>query len=120
MSSAMAIPPSFQAIAEPRELCTGWVLALRRPGFEFTPILLGKLATFLALRQDAVAAFAFLVPFAPTLPDDPTLLATAQELVRQEIMAGRVADRQERTFEYRNGAFREVHAPRWWVAVLHD
>lgn len=95
----------------------------RQPGFEFTPVLLGKIASFLLVSPDQrLASVAFMYPLLALL-DDPTiteeqLLGTAIETISSLIDKQLVSDRHEATFEYREGAWRQVCDPLWWVPTF--
>lgn len=92
----------------------------RQPGFEYTPVLLGRIASFLVCAPgDTLAVFAFMVPLLPDaagpLPDDAALLAAATGVIRATIDQGTLPAQFEATYEYRNGNYKPVNDPRWWV-----
>ena len=90
----------------------------RPPGFEFTPGLLGKITTYIVVPPEArIRVFAFMYSFlAASEPDEDRLAAEVLALIEDQIPAGATST-QDRTFEYREGEWREVSAPRWWVSV---
>ena len=92
----------------------------RRPGFEFTPIMLGKIASFIIQGDDGrIAVFAFMYSMLLALEGEPiqedALLAHAVETIQGRIDAARVGNRQELTFEYAGETFVEVTDARWWI-----
>lgn len=98
----------------------GHALYRRKPGFEYTPILLGRIASFLVRGPDEhLAVFAFMVPFLDAPPDgaatDGALLDAAAAVIRATIDRGVLPDRLERTHEHRSGRYVAVANPRWWV-----
>jgi hypothetical protein len=98
----------------------GFQIYLRQPGFEFTPVMLGKVASFVVRGRDgATAACAFmyslLITLDGTVIDEGELLAAAVAVIKGQIEAGRISDERDLTFEYRENAFREVTSPRWWI-----
>jgi len=100
----------------------GHEIYLRQPGFEFTPVMLGKVASYLVAWAEGLTAFAFMYPLLAQV-DEPgfseeRLLERAVELIELWIEEDRLQNRSEVTFEYRGGAFVEVTDPRWWVKVL--
>lgn len=92
---------------------------LRSPGFEFTPMGLQKIASFLIQDSSGgvtVAAFAYSVlALLETRISEDLLLSQAIELLEGVIEDGQVRDRQDSTYEYRNGAFVTVTKPPWWL-----
>jgi hypothetical protein len=100
----------------------GHEIYLRQPGFEFTPVMLGKVASFLVGWTDGLAVFAFMYPMLAQVEEqdfsEERLLQQAAELIELWIDEERIQNRSEFTFEYRGGAFVEASDPRWWVKVL--
>ncbi len=100
----------------------GHELYLRDPGFEFTPVMLGKVASFLVRWEGRLTAVAFMYPLLAPLEEpglsEERLLDQAVQLIERLIDEDRLPNRSELTFEYRGGAFVEVSDPRWWVKVL--
>lgn len=100
----------------------GHEIYLRQPGFEFTPVMLGKVASFLVGWTDGLAVFAFMYPMLAQLDEqdfsEERLLQQAAELIERWIDEERIQNRSECTFEYRGGTFVEASDPRWWVKVL--
>lgn len=93
----------------------------RRPGFEYTPVMLGKIASYVVTWAggDAVCAFMYSLLDARggAPPDEAALLADAVRAIEARIDAGALAPRADATYEYRDGRFVEVRAPRWWISV---
>jgi len=91
----------------------------RQPGFEFTPMLLGRIASFLVRwGDDGLAVYAFMVPLLEAgAVDEERLLGEARRLIERRIAAGGPGDREERTFEYRGDRYVEVAEPRWWIGT---
>ena len=105
-----------------REIGThaGWTMYQRMPGFEFTPITLGKIASYLVRHDDGQAAVvAFMYPLLDALDGEPAdedaLMADAIETIRSRLDTRALPNRGDLTFERRDGAWIEVAAPRWWV-----
>jgi hypothetical protein len=100
----------------------GHEIYLRKPGFEFTPVTLLKIASFLVrgpTGQLAVFAFAYSLldeverePF-----DEDALLDSAVRLSEAMIDASEIEDRTDRTFRYRSGQWEEVENPDWWISA---
>jgi len=94
----------------------------RRPGFEFTPVILGKIASFLVRAPDgALSGFAFMYPLLDAIDaevNEDALLADALALITRAIDAGDITAWRDRTFERRAGAWVEIDEPRWWVSVM--
>ena len=101
----------------------GYEIHQRQPGFEFTPGLLGKIASFLLRGTDGrLANVAFMYSFL-VLIDDPTiqeeqLLAMAVETINGLIDQQVITDQYEATFEYREGSWVEINNPRWWIPTF--
>ncbi len=91
----------------------------REPGFEFTPVLLGRIASFLARPPAANATvYAFMVPMlAPDAFDDERLLTEALRTVTSAIDAAAPHAGRDCTYEWRDGAFVAVDDPRWWIGI---
>jgi len=92
----------------------------RQPGFEFTPVMLGKIASFVALTPDKrYTVFAFMYSMLAGLNGadirEDRLLAEALQVIETTIDQAPIGKRQELTFEYRDAAWVEVSAPRWWI-----
>lgn len=98
----------------------GYEIRRRMPGFEFTPVLLGKISSYLVFdTSGSSGAFAFMYRFSTLRreaePDEAYLAQMAVETIKQAIQAPqRVAD-TDRTFELRDGRWTEVERPAWWV-----
>ncbi len=97
----------------------------RDPGFEFTPMLLGKVASFLVTwpeNQVLVCAFmyALLDTLAGETSDETVLLARAIETITAWLDDHEPHHRAELTFELRDGRYEEVAAPRWWIPTSHE
>jgi hypothetical protein len=100
----------------------GFQIYLRQPGFEFTPVMLGKIASFIVRSADgttAVCAFMYslLLTLDGTEIDEGELLAMAVAMIKAQIDAGRISDKRDVTFEYHDSGFREVVSPRWWIST---
>lgn len=98
----------------------GYEIYQRKPGFEFTPITLGKIASFIVQGKDGsitVCAFMYsmLIALEGESIQEDELLAHAVATIERHIDEGRIGNRQELTFEYRHGAFVETSSPRWWI-----
>ncbi len=97
-------------------------LYLRDPGFEFTPVMLAKVASFI-VRDDAGSwtLCAFMYSLLAALDgvdiDEAALLDAAAGEIITRIDNQTLVHRGELTFEHRDGAFVEVLAPRWWVTT---
>lgn len=99
-----------------------FAIYLRQPGFEYTPVMLAKIASYIARRDDGHwAVFAFMYSLLAQLDgaslDEEALLEAAIETIKARLDAGQPGHRAELTFEFRSGAYREVIAPRWWIAT---
>ena len=95
----------------------------RKPGFEFTPILLGKIASFLVQAPDGgVASFAFMYSMLLVLNSEDIreeqLLADALRRIEELIEQGTVSSYQDKTMEYHSGTWVEVSEPRWWISTM--
>ena len=100
----------------------GATIFQRQPGFEYTPVLLGRIASFLVQRDDGQwVAVAVLVPFLdgrrPVARDDAALLAQAVRRIEALLETGRLWARPDWTFVYRDGDYVEVVDPPWWIPV---
>jgi hypothetical protein len=98
----------------------GYEIYQRKPGFEFTPITLGKIASFIVRDNDgSVAVFAFMYSMLTALEgesiDEDKLSADAVVMIQKYIDAGRAGNHQESAFEYKHGAYVEAISPRWWI-----
>jgi len=104
------------------ETCNGYEIYRRKPGFEFTPISLGKIASFIVRGPGGsvtVAAFMYSMPAA--LEDEKIqeagLLKDAVHIIEDVIDREEVTRRRDLTFEYHGGAWIEVSGPRWWIST---
>lgn len=93
---------------------------LRDPGWEFTPVMLGKVASFIVRRDDGEwALFAFMYSMLLQLDgidtDESKLLNQALETIAGTLDSDAWTPRVERTFEYRPDCFTEVEDPHWWT-----
>ena len=93
---------------------------LRSPGFEFTPMGLQKIASFLVQDSSgavSVVAFAYsvLTSLRKTPLSEEALLSQAVEVIKRSIEATQLRDRQDYPYEYRDGAFVAVVRPGWWL-----
>ncbi|MFI5387370.1 MAG: hypothetical protein ACHQ50_14770 [Fimbriimonadales bacterium] len=94
---------------------------LRNPGFEFTPMSLRKIASFICSTIDQRAVFAFsysMLDFTNVedLPD-MKLLEEATGVIQDFIDERPIEDRQEYTYELRGTGFQPVRNPKWWIKV---
>ena len=91
----------------------------RQPGFEFTPITLGKVASFLVQGPDGgVTVHAFLYSLLAELEapvDEGRLLAEALAVIREAIASPADDAAGDRTYEHHDGRFVAVREPRWWI-----
>ncbi len=100
----------------------GAEIYLRNPGFEFTPMSLRRIASFICSTlegQLAVLAFSYsMLDFTNVaeLPD-AELLQEATGVIQDLIDGGAIEDRQEYTYEFRGAGFQQVRDPRWWIKV---
>jgi len=98
----------------------GCQISQRLPGFEFTPMMLGKIASFIATTAGGeITVFAFMYSLLQQLEgeaiDEDVLLADAVSTIEDKIAAGGIGHHQERTFEYRADTYVEVTNPPWWI-----
>lgn len=105
----------------------GFTVYRRKPGFEFTPMTLGKIASFLIVGpKGTVAVAAFFYSMLDALEngdgndvmDEAFLLEEARQQVEDEIARGSAHHRADLTFEWRTGAWTAIAAPRWWISVF--
>ena len=91
----------------------------RPPGFEFTPGLLGKISTYVVLAPNGgLWVFAFMYSFlVASEAAEERLAGEALDLIEGQIPAAVGSSEADRTFEYREGGWREVPSPGWWVSV---
>lgn len=92
----------------------------RLPGFEFTPILLGKIASYIVQAPDGqCTVFAFMYPllaaWAGDAIDEGRLLADAVRTIERAIAAPRLGIRRDFTYEYHADRYAEVEQPAWWI-----
>lgn len=98
----------------------GYAVYLRSPGFEYTPMGLQKIASFIVQDEAGhLSVFAFAYSVLTSLPGpaviEDALLAQAVEVIQRAVDAHSVAERQDYPQEYRDGAFVAVQRPRWWL-----
>jgi hypothetical protein len=101
----------------------GYTIYQREPGFEFTPVMLGKIASFFVRHEDGGwIVFAFMYPMIPHIEDKPAdeeaRLQTAAGVIQECIDVREIDNHAERTFEFRYGRWEEVIAPRWWIPTF--
>ena len=112
-----AMLPTHRRVATHR----GHAIYQRQPGFEYTPVMLGKIASFVVTWAggDAVCAFMYslLDALGGASPDEAALLAAAVRAIKARIDTDALAPRTDATYEYRDGAFVEFRDPRWWISV---
>ena len=100
----------------------GWRIERRPPGFEFTPGLLGKITTYVAVGPDGgQAIFAFMYSFLVTggpRDKEAELAESALAVVHLAIETGGLRDRSEHTYELSAGGWVVVQKPGWWISVV--
>jgi hypothetical protein len=108
-------------VFEERGEHAGHRIQMRKPGFEFTPMMLGKIAAFVVRppadangADSAPGVFAFMYPLLSGELDEGALLEAALAVIRDQIDRGHLA---EHTYEWRNGGWSQALRPRWWVSV---
>ncbi len=110
-------------IFEPVTEHAGHQVLRRRPGFEFTPILLGKVSSLIVRPPTGGwAVVAFMVPLLTGQGDstdvaESHLTTEAVAVTRLAIDDGRALDGAELTYEWRDGGWPEVLHPAWWLPV---
>lgn len=92
----------------------------RRPGFEFTPVLLGKISSYLVIDgSSASGVFAFMYRFRTPRrepePDEAQLAQMAVDVIKGAVDGSEPVVGADRTFELRDGSWTEVERPAWWV-----
>lgn len=100
----------------------GYMIHQRDPGFEFTPVMLAKVASYIVLDEDGnwmVYAFMYSLLLKLDNPyiEEQSMLSAAVGTIRESIDAHEFRRRSERMYEYRYGVFIEVIAPRWWITT---
>lgn len=110
--------PTHRRVAEHK----GYTIYQRDPGFEFTPVMLAKVASHIVQGEDGRwTVFAFMYSLLSQLDnpyiDEESLLDAAVGTITERIDSGALEHRAELTFEYRFGVFIEVIAPRWWITT---
>lgn len=100
----------------------GYKIYLRDPGFEFTPVMLAKVASFIVQDQEKDwSVYAFMYSLLSMLDgaaiEEDRLLNTAVDTIQAGIDSHDFRERTERTYEYRDGGFNEVTKPKWWIAA---
>lgn len=98
----------------------GCAIYQRLPGFEFTPVLLGKIASYVVRNaQGQFTVFAFMYPLLALEQDidieEDTLLATAVQTIEEAIDGMRLGGKRDVTFEFQGGQYVEVDRPAWWI-----
>lgn len=97
-----------------------WRLERRPPGFEFTPGLLGKITTYVAVAPDGeLVVFAFMYSFRQTggpLADESALAESALEVVRAALDADGAAG-SEHLYELAPNGWRPAVRPAWWISL---
>ncbi len=101
----------------------GHEIYLRQPGFEFTPMLLGKIASCLVHGPrgevaSIAAMYSLLLLAGDQAPSEVRLLADLVHLIERLIDEGVIVDRYEATLEYRAGRWVAVDDPRWWMPTF--
>lgn len=113
------MPPIHDHVATHR----GYEIYRRQPGFEYTPVLLGKIASFVVRGPaGSLTAAAFMYSLLPLFEgreiDEARLLDEALEALRAAIDRGAATDGCDLTFEYADGRWLEAPAARWWISVF--
>jgi hypothetical protein len=103
--------------------CEDCEIYLRKPGFEFTPVSLRKIASFIVRRHDgAIAVFAFSYSMLDFLDDDgggePALLDSAVRVIEDVIHERRLEGERDYTYESKSGSFSAVTNPAWWLTAF--
>lgn len=98
----------------------GYEIRRRMPGFEFTPVLLGKISSYLIFdTSGSSGVFAFMYRFRTPRgegePDEALLARMAVEGIKQAVRAPQPVVGVDRTFELVDGRWTEVERPAWWV-----
>ncbi len=108
--------PTHRQVGEHRDVR----IYQRMPGFEYTPIVLAKIASYVVyLSNGQISVFAFLYSLlAEPLGrvNEDQLLREAVEVIQRAIDADAVP-REDATYEYHDGRFVAVERPRWWIPV---
>jgi hypothetical protein len=94
----------------------------RQPGFEFTPVMLGKIASYIARAPDGrYTVFAFMYSMLASLEgaklQEDRLLDEAIRVIEQTIDQMDTTPQQDHTFEYHDAAWLEVRDPQWWIST---
>lgn len=98
----------------------GYEILRRKPGFEFTPVLLGKISSDLVIDDSgSLGAFAFMYRFRTPRrepeADETQLAQMAVDVMKQAVDAPDRLVGADHTFELRDGRWTEVERPAWWV-----
>ena len=98
----------------------GYEIWQRQPGFEFTPVMLGKIASFIVRAPDGrYLIFAFMYSMLANLDGadlrEDRLLDAAMRVIEREVDQPSTTDQPDFTFEYHDAAWVEVRDPRWWI-----
>ena len=98
----------------------GFEILRRKPGFEFTPVLLGKVTSYVVFGESGSASvFAFMYRFRALQrdaePDEVMLADMAVDLIKRAVNASEPMVGVDRTFELDDGRWREVERPAWWI-----
>src|SRR6266851_1088673 len=95
----------------------GYEIYLRNPGFEFTPVTLRKIASFVVKGTDkSLAVFAFAYSMLEREVEEDSLLADALAVIRNRIDEGRLEHHRDYTYQMQRGGFIEVSDPKWWIS----
>ena len=94
----------------------------RQPGFEFTPVMLGKIASYIVRAPDRrYTVFAFMYSMLVDLDgadlDEDRLLDEAIRVIEHTLDQNFSPPQQDLTFEYHDAGWVEVHDPRWWIST---
>jgi hypothetical protein len=100
----------------------GHEIWLRQPGFEFTPVMLGEIASYIARTPDGrYTVFAFMYSMLASLEgaelQEDRLLDEAIRVIERAMDQMATTPQQDRKFEYHDAAWVEVHDPQWWIST---
>lgn len=100
----------------------GYEIYQRLPGFEYTPIILGKIASYIVKKNNNVAIFAFSYSLLDAMADEnlkeEKLLKAALEIIKKQIDNQKVENKTDYTFEYKPQSFFPVSNPQWWIKAF--
>ncbi len=109
----------FEPIAEH----AGHQILRRKPGFEFTPMLLGKISSLIVRPPTGgFAVFAFMFPLLNSqgdlaAADEPHLANEALSITRLAIEQNSATHGRQMAYEWQGDRWQEVFNPSWWVRI---